>query len=353
MQVLVADRVPAYHDGVHRHLVARRRTPATGRPSEPVIAKASSRGLARDERGGPRDQGVAGRGGGQALGVGVAGLVGVVTGPGGLRMAGRGRRSGCRPAWSRTRRGGRWRPRCSRPRRRRAPARPRSPPAAPPSSWHPLVGDVLGRPRRYRQKIPCGGMSWFPRRPTPGPGRPPRCASAHADWRSKRFPGDPRSVSTAASSPVRPFAFRRTAPSSAPTGVPLAEAASLPERDPHRRPWPGRQLTSGGVTLHVRETPGPDGAPAVYVHGLSGSATNWTDLAGLLRTRAAGIAVDLPGFGESRPLASRDFTPAGHADALLCFLAGAGPPGAPAGQLAGWGGRAQRGRPPARAGAHA
>lgn len=82
------------------------------------------------------------------------------------------------------------------------------------------------------------------------------------------------------------------------------------------------------MTLHVRETPGrPDTcAEAVYVHGLSGSATNWTDLAGLLGTRAAGTAVDLPGFGLSRPLASRDYSPQGHADALLCFLAGRGRP---------------------------
>ena len=45
-------------------------------------------------------------------------------------------------------------------------------------------------------------------------------------------------------------------------------------------------------------------------------ATNWTDLAALLRTRAPGAAVDLPGFGRSRPLASRDYSPAAHADAL-------------------------------------
>jgi pimeloyl-ACP methyl ester carboxylesterase len=110
------------------------------------------------------------------------------------------------------------------------------------------------------------------------------------------------------------------------TRVPLADPATLPVRDEHSVPWPGRTVTSGGVTLHVRETPGPDGTPAVYVHGLSGSATNWTDLAGLLGTRAAGTAVDLPGFGLTEPLPSRDFTPAGHADALLCFLAGQGRP---------------------------
>lgn len=100
----------------------------------------------------------------------------------------------------------------------------------------------------------------------------------------------------------------------------------MPERDPHRLPWPGRELTAGGVTLHVRETPGPDDVPAVYVHGLSGSATNWTDLSALLSTRAAGVAVDLPGFGRSGPPSTRDYSPAGHADALLCFLAGRGRP---------------------------
>ncbi|HXV92242.1 MAG TPA: alpha/beta fold hydrolase [Pseudonocardia sp.] len=116
------------------------------------------------------------------------------------------------------------------------------------------------------------------------------------------------------------------APSPEPGGPPLADPGTLPRRDPHQRPWPGREVTSGGVTLHVRETPGPPGTPAVYVHGLSGSATNWTDLAALLGPRAAGTAVDLPGFGRSRPTASRDYTPAGHADALLCFLAGRNTP---------------------------
>jgi pimeloyl-ACP methyl ester carboxylesterase len=108
--------------------------------------------------------------------------------------------------------------------------------------------------------------------------------------------------------------------------VPLADPASFPPVDPHRRPWPGREATSGGVALHVRETPGPDGHRAVYVHGLGGSSLNWTDLAALLGTRAAGTAVDLPGFGRTRPPAGFDFTPAAHADALLCFLAGRNEP---------------------------
>jgi pimeloyl-ACP methyl ester carboxylesterase len=64
----------------------------------------------------------------------------------------------------------------------------------------------------------------------------------------------------------------------------------------------------------------------VYVHGLSGSATNWTDLAAQLSPHAPGLAVDMPGFGRSRPLDSRDYSPAANSDALLCFLAGQGRP---------------------------
>ncbi|MBN9099668.1 MAG: alpha/beta fold hydrolase [Pseudonocardia sp.] len=122
------------------------------------------------------------------------------------------------------------------------------------------------------------------------------------------------------------MSFAVRPPATSPAEVPLADPATLPVRDERWAPWPGREITAGGVTLHVRETPGPDGTPAVYVHGLSGSGTNWTDLAGLLGTRAAGTAVDLPGFGLTRPTPTTDFSPSGHADALLCFLAGRGRP---------------------------
>jgi pimeloyl-ACP methyl ester carboxylesterase len=140
-------------------------------------------------------------------------------------------------------------------------------------------------------------------------------------------PGHARGVSTIALPFVRPWRARARRLQDVVAGPPpLADLATLPPLDPRRPPWPGGEVTSGGVTLHVRETPGPQDTPAVYVHGLSGSATNWTDLAALLSTRAAGTAVDLPGFGLSRPLASRNYSPAGHADALLCFLAGRGRP---------------------------
>ncbi len=119
----------------------------------------------------------------------------------------------------------------------------------------------------------------------------------------------------------------RSGAAPAPRVAPLADPGELPPWDRYQLPWPGREITSGGVTLHVRETPGPAGAtPAVYVHGLAGSGTNWTDLAAQLAPHAPGLAVDLPGFGRSRPLASGEYTPDAHADALLCFLAGQGRP---------------------------
>jgi pimeloyl-ACP methyl ester carboxylesterase len=109
--------------------------------------------------------------------------------------------------------------------------------------------------------------------------------------------------------------------------APLVDPDELAPLDIGQRPWPGQEISSGGVTLHVRVTPGPEGRPpAVYLHGLSGSGTNWTDLAAQLAPHAPGMAVDLPGFGRSRPLSSRLYTPSAHADAVLCFLAGQGRP---------------------------
>ncbi|KWW99311.1 putative hydrolase [Carbonactinospora thermoautotrophica] len=72
-----------------------------------------------------------------------------------------------------------------------------------------------------------------------------------------------------------------------------------------------------------RAEPCADGAqppPAVYVHGLGGSALNWTDLMGLLRDRVDGVAIDLPGFGESPPPADGDYSTFGHARAVLRLI---------------------------------
>jgi pimeloyl-ACP methyl ester carboxylesterase len=83
-------------------------------------------------------------------------------------------------------------------------------------------------------------------------------------------------------------------------------------------PWPGEMVPIAGGEVFVRYTPwtgpvaaghgaggtAPADAPrerALYVHGLGGASTNWTDLAALLAVRFDGYALDLPGFGRSAP----------------------------------------------------
>jgi len=106
--------------------------------------------------------------------------------------------------------------------------------------------------------------------------------------------------------------------------------APLPALDILPPPWPGEQVAIRGGEVFVRHTPwsGPvdgrtDGAPrerALYVHGLGGASTNWTDLAALLRVRFDGWAVDLPGFGRSEPPKRHRYTIRGHARAVIDLL---------------------------------
>lgn len=100
----------------------------------------------------------------------------------------------------------------------------------------------------------------------------------------------------------------------------------LPPVDPATPPWPGEKVRVAGTDLHVRRTPG-DGEPALYVHGLGGASTNWTDFAGLLAGRLAGEALDLPGFGLSGPPPAGDYSLTGHARTVIAYLEhrGAGP----------------------------
>ncbi|WP_018684084.1 alpha/beta fold hydrolase [Actinokineospora enzanensis] len=105
------------------------------------------------------------------------------------------------------------------------------------------------------------------------------------------------------------------------TRVPLS-TAEIPAVDPARQPWPGEVIESAGVRLHVRRTPGEGPVTAVYVHGLGGSATNWTDLAAGLAGRAPGIAVDLPGFGRTEPPEGYTYALDAHADVLATWLRG-------------------------------
>jgi pimeloyl-ACP methyl ester carboxylesterase len=87
--------------------------------------------------------------------------------------------------------------------------------------------------------------------------------------------------------------------------------------------WPGELRPAGGQRLFVRSAPG-EGEPAVFVHGLAGSATNWTDLMSELSDRLAGDAVDLPGFGHSPPPAKSDYSISAHARAVAGFIAARG-----------------------------
>jgi pimeloyl-ACP methyl ester carboxylesterase len=86
----------------------------------------------------------------------------------------------------------------------------------------------------------------------------------------------------------------------------------------------------GDGEVFLRRTPwtGPIGAPAggapreraLYVHGLGGASTNWTDLAGLLAVRFEGWALDLPGFGRSQPPARGGYAIQRHARAVVDVL---------------------------------
>jgi pimeloyl-ACP methyl ester carboxylesterase len=110
------------------------------------------------------------------------------------------------------------------------------------------------------------------------------------------------------------------------TRIPLSDAA-LPPLAELTWPWPGRSVRYGELDVHIRETPGPGGdAPrVVYLHGLGGSATNWTELAGLLACRADGVAVDLPGFGLSPPSKTPDYRMAKQAEVVARILDGGEP----------------------------
>lgn len=85
--------------------------------------------------------------------------------------------------------------------------------------------------------------------------------------------------------------------------------APLPPLDPQRKPWPGQPVVIAGRETFIRPTPGgPGSEPALYVHGLGGSSTNWTDIAALLSDRLDAEAMDLPGFGRSDPAPRGGYT---------------------------------------------
>lgn len=108
----------------------------------------------------------------------------------------------------------------------------------------------------------------------------------------------------------------------------LAAATEVPTLDTAFPTWDGECDEAGGVRLHVRRTEPalspPDAPTAVYLHGLGGSSTNWTDLGALLAPWGSGVAVDLPGFGFSEPDPDFDFALTSHADAVARYIDGLG-----------------------------
>ena len=96
----------------------------------------------------------------------------------------------------------------------------------------------------------------------------------------------------------------------------------LAPRDDSIQPWPGRHVNAGAARIHVRTTPTDNRAaePALFVHGLGGSAHNWTDFAGVLRHQLAIEAIDLPGHGRSGPAPRNDYSLEAHASAVIDYL---------------------------------
>ncbi|HWO59404.1 MAG TPA: alpha/beta fold hydrolase [Umezawaea sp.] len=103
------------------------------------------------------------------------------------------------------------------------------------------------------------------------------------------------------------------------TRVPLS-ASPLPPLDTSVRPYPGERVVAGKHRLFVRHTPGNADTTAVYVHGLGGSSTNWTDLSTQLAGYADGYSPDLPGFGRSEPEAGYDYSMVAHARTMIDYV---------------------------------
>jgi pimeloyl-ACP methyl ester carboxylesterase len=121
--------------------------------------------------------------------------------------------------------------------------------------------------------------------------------------------------------------------SEAPTSEAAPRAASSPTALPQLKavlpPWPGEEIPVRGGSVFVRFTPwtGPVDVTAagpreraLYVHGLGGASTNWTDLAALLAVRFDGWAIDLPGFGRSQPPPRGRYSVRGHVRAVVDVL---------------------------------
>lgn len=73
-------------------------------------------------------------------------------------------------------------------------------------------------------------------------------------------------------------------------------------------------------TLHVRRSESSGLPAAVFIHGLGGSALNWTDFMFRMSDEVDGYAVDLGGFGMSPPPRDGDMSPGAHAASIVALI---------------------------------
>ncbi len=88
------------------------------------------------------------------------------------------------------------------------------------------------------------------------------------------------------------------------------------------RPFDRHEALLAQRTLFYRHAPSTqtDAPAALFLHGLGGSALNWTDFMGRMSNRLDCYALDLHGFGSSPPPRDGDMTPRGHARAAADFI---------------------------------
>jgi pimeloyl-ACP methyl ester carboxylesterase len=94
--------------------------------------------------------------------------------------------------------------------------------------------------------------------------------------------------------------------------------------------WPGHLVSLGSREVFVRTGPAAQNSePALFIHGLGGSSTNWTDLMDILARPSdvrpaapvlVGAAIDLPGFGSSPAPPDGDYSISAHARAVIDFI---------------------------------
>lgn len=109
--------------------------------------------------------------------------------------------------------------------------------------------------------------------------------------------------------------------------APRPQDAAVPDPIPA---WPGHLVSLRSGEVFVRTGPAAQNSePALFIHGLGGSSTNWTDLMDFLARPSdarpaapvlAGAAIDLPGFGCSPAPPGGDYSISAHARAVIEFV---------------------------------